>query len=221
MPRIPSSEEQALGKLTPAALDEGFLARLTACTDGSATELSAEEMDFEASLRSITPRNVPSALSASLLETLSVAPFAVDEKIVLFNGESKAKAKSGRSNIFRFNIAAAAAVALLGSLAAFMVPQKDAISSLTVANDSSRASLDEVAVPYVHPSENQNIAAASFDTSLRETRDEGVRWSSAFQPQRIMRFTYTDEVTVLNDSGEEVQVKRPRIEYVIVPERVD
>ena len=221
MPRIPSSEEQELSKLSPAALDEGFLARLTACTDDSATELSADEMDFEATLRSIKLRNAPSALSASLLETLSEAPFAVDEKIVLFNGESRTKAKSGKNNIFRFNIAAAAAVALLGSVAAFMVPQTGENSSLTVSNEGSRTSLEEVAVPYVHPSENQNIAAASFDTSLKESKDEGVLWSSAFQPQRIMRFTYTDEVSVLNDDGEAVMVKRPRTEYVIIPERVD
>lgn len=220
MSEIPSSEEQELSKLTPAALDEGFLARLTACAEGSAVELSPEEMNFEASLRRMKPRKVTSAFNNSLLDALSEAPFAVDEKIVLFNGKNRNEAKKGKSNIFRFNIAAAAAVALLGSIAAFMVPQNNETAPLTVSNNSP-ASLEEVAVPYVPPSENQNISMASFDTSLRETKDEGVIWSSAFQPQRIMRFTYSDEVTVENENGQKVQVKQPRVEYVIIPEKVD
>ncbi|MGJ8643210.1 MAG: hypothetical protein ACSHX9_07360 [Luteolibacter sp.] len=221
MSEIPSSEEQELSKLSPAALDEGFLARLTASAEGTAVELSPEEMDFEANLRRMKPRNAPSALSNSLLDTLSEAPFAVDEKIVLFNGKSRNETKTGKNNIFRFNIAAAAAVALLGSIAAFMVPQNSGTTPLTVSNISSPASLEEVAVPYVPPSESQNFSTASFDTTLSETKDEGVVWSSAFQPQRIMRFTYTDEVTVENQEGQKVQVKQPRVEYVIIPEKVD
>lgn len=220
MSEIPSSAEKELSKLSPAALGEDFLTRLVASAEGSAATLSREEADFEAILRHNRPRRVPSALSNSLLNTLSQAPFAVDEKIVLFNGVNRTEAKAGKNNIFRFNIAAAAAVALLGSIAAFMVPQSNEPTPIIVSN-SSPGSLEEVAVPYVAPSENQNFATASFDTSLRETKDEGVIWSSAFQPQRIMRFTYSDEVTVENEDGQMVQVKQPRVEYVIIPEKVD
>ncbi|MEP2775798.1 MAG: hypothetical protein ABJQ29_04970 [Luteolibacter sp.] len=221
MPKIPSIEEQELSKLSPAALDDGFLARLTACADGSDAVLNSDEMEFEASLRRLKPRNIKSALSASLLDSLAETPFAVDEKIVLFNGRNRTVPQKGKSNILRFNYAAAAAVALLGSLAAFMIPQNTGNSFNTAGNDNRPTSLEEVAVPYVPPSDNSNFSTASFDTRLSETRDQGVIWSSAFQPQRIMRFTYTDEVTVQNEDGEMVKMKQPRIEYVIIPEKVD
>jgi anti-sigma-K factor RskA len=212
MQKIPSSEEQQLSKLTPAALDDGFLARLTASAEGTAAQLSPEEMDFDASLRRMKPRNVPSALSASLLETLSTAPFAVDEKIVLFNGKSRTGTTSKKSNIFRFNIAAAAAVALLGSIAAFMVPQNGGDAPI-IAGNSSSTSLEEVGVPYVPPMDNINLSTASFDTPLDEASDEVVIWSYPMQPQRIMRPTFFDE----NEGANNSNTKQLHRQYGLIP----
>lgn len=222
MQHIPSIEEQKLSKLAPAPLDHGFLARLTACAEGTSTELTAEETDFEASLRHLKPRTIPATLSATLLTTLSEAPFAVDDKIVLFNGKGRPSTAQGKRKILSFHIAAAAAVALLGTITALMLPSHTGTSPLTASPAGSPPpSLEEVSVPYIPPSDNTTIAAASFDTRLSESKDHGVIWKSAFQPQRIMRFTYTDEVTVENEHGQKMNVKLPRIEYVIIPEKVD
>lgn len=209
MSEIPSSEEQELSKLSPAPLDEGFLARLTASAEGTDEELSHEEMDFEASLRRMKPRNISSKLGSSLLDMLSEVPFAVDEKIVLFNGKSRTETKTGKNNFSRFNIAAAAAVALLGSVAAFMVPQHSGNTPLTVSKNPSDA-LEEVSVPYVPPTMNNNLSTVSFDTLLN---DEVATWSYPIQPQRSMRPTFFDE----NEVEGSAVTEQPRLQYGIIP----
>lgn len=209
MSEIPSNVEQELSKLSPAVIDEGFLNRLIASAEGSAVELSSEEMDFETSLLNIKPRKISSELDSSLLEKLSEVPFAVDEKIVLFNGKSRTVKNTGKNNIFRFNIAAAAAVALLGSIAAFMVPHHTGGTSITVSKNPTDA-LEEVNVPYVPPTMNNNLSTASFDTLLN---DEVATWSYPMQPQRILRPTFFDE----NEIGENAISKQPRLQYGIIP----
>src|SRR6476620_3279811 len=80
----PSSLEAQLRELQAATLDEAYLLRLEAAADGTLTQLTPEELRFEALLR----KNPPARLSADFLAQLEAivheTPFAVDEKIVLF-----------------------------------------------------------------------------------------------------------------------------------------
>jgi hypothetical protein len=69
--------------------------------------------------------------------------------------------------------------------------------------------------------EPSNFAPASFNRNLSETRDEGVIWRGKNQPHRVMRLTYMDQVTVTGADGKPVTVEKPRVEYVIIPEKVD
>ncbi len=216
MSRIPTITEQELSNLNPAGLDEDFLARLTACAEGSHESLSDDEAAFEARLRALRPSPISGALQASLLDSLGDAPFAVDEKIVLFNKSSSATvAVGGKKSAFRFNVAAAAAVALLGSLAAFMIPaETKKVQSADTKDTPESFSAPFTAAPSL-------VAPASFNGTPSETRDEGVIWRGKNQPHRVLRMTYMDKVFVLDAVGNPVSVERPRFEYVIIPEKID
>jgi len=217
MPKIPSITERELGSLSPHGLDEDFMSRLAACTDGSLLELSEAELQFEESLREFKPHAVSAELGSALAQAISDTPFAVDEKIVLFHksgGKAAGNGKSQRPRLFRFNVAAAAAVALLGSIAALMVPNNGG------GNDNSISGGNAEGTAIISPV-SSNFAPASYNRNLSDTRDEGVIWRGNNVPHRVLRFTYMDRVTLKNDNGETVQVEHPQDEYVIIPEKID
>lgn len=216
MSRIPTITEQELSNLNPAGIDEDFLARLTACAEGTHASLSGDEATFETRLRALRPRAISSALHSSLLAALGDTPFAVDEKIVLFNKPSSGTFAAGRKkSAFRFNVAAAAAVALLGSLAAFMVPAETQKSQSAVTGDMPES------FPAPITTMPSLVAPASFNRNPSETRDEGVIWRGKNQPHRVLRMTYKEKVIVMDPAGNPVSVDRPRFEYVIIPEKID
>lgn len=209
MPKIPTIFEQELRNQTPARLDTGFLDRLTASAEGTFTVLADTDASFESLLASVKPRPLPAALQSSLSAALDGTPFAVDEKIVLFHGS--AKAGHGKIPSFRrFNIAAAAAVAILGAAAAFMVPQGGRTETAERSNP-----------PEIGTVASANFAPTSFGRNPSETRDEGVIWRGKNQPHRVLRLTYMENVTTKNADGETIQVQRPHYEYVIIPEKID
>lgn len=215
MSKMPTITEEELNTLHPKGLDEDFLARLAASAEGSDMNLSADEAAFEVYLRSQRPRPIPIALQDSLLVALGDTPFAMDEKIVLFNKPSSGAAiVDKKRSMFRFNIAAAAAVALLGSLAALMVPAETQGRQKTVAGDPSSLS-----APLATGA--SAIAPASFNRNPSETRDEGVIWRGKNEPHRVHRLTYMDQVTVTGADGKMRTTMRPRVEYVIIPEKID
>lgn len=217
MPRIPSILEQELRALTPSALDDSFLARLTASAEGTATALSPEELDFEARLRASKPRSLPSHLESTLQTFIRDTPFAVDDKILLFH-KSVAKRETTappgkRSNIVRLNFAAVAAVAAMGAAAALMLPGGAPRAGRTASFSPAPMEASSTA--------SAIFAPASYNRNLSETHDEGVIWQGRNQPHRVLRLTYTDQVTLKNEQGKTVQVEQPRVEYVIIPEKID
>lgn len=218
MSTIPSPTEQALQALIPAALGEEFLARLIACAEETDTALSEEEIRTETQLRSLEPRAIPSLLQTKLGEAIADTPFAVDEKIVLFHKSSTRRlsetSKKSRNNIIRFNIAAAAAVALLGSFAAVMLPQNK-----TDQSGADNSVSIERFVP-IAPS-NSNVAPASYNRTLVGTRDEGVIWQNKTQPYRVLSHTYRDRIITENRNGEVIEKEQPHVEYSLIPEKVD
>lgn len=212
MSKIPTIAEQQLANLQPGKLDADFMSRLVASADGSLTELTAEELQFEAYLRKFAPSSITLSTQLVLLESLEGTPFHVDEKIVLFHKSHTQKgAASAKSS--RFNLAAAAAVALLGSLAALITPgqpHQDTAATPPLQQSATIAS----------PVSN-SFSPAGFNRNLKDTRDEGVIWNGPQGPHRVLRFTYMDRVTLKNEKGELIQVEQPREEFVIIPEKVD
>lgn len=214
MSKIPTIAEQKLADLQPNKLDEDFMARLLASADGSLTELTGAELQFETSLRKFSPPKLSSSFDSALLNILNDTPFHVDEKIVLFH-KSASQAKEAPSKFRRFNLGAAAAVALLGSLAAWITPLQD---NKTAATPTER---NIESTPSLTNSAPNSFAPAGFNRNLSDTRDEGVIWNPSNRPHRVLRFTYMDRVTLKNEKGESIQVEQPREEYVIIPEKID
>jgi hypothetical protein len=214
MSKIPTIAEQKLADLQPNKLDEDFMSRLLASTDGSLTELTDAERQFETSLCKFSPPKLSSSFDSTLIDILNNTPFHVDEKIVLFH-KSTSRASAAPSKFRRFNIAAAAAVALLGSLAAWITPTPN---KETVVIVPERIIQQPSPITTQTPS---SFAPAGFNRSLSGTRDEGVIWNPSNRPHRVMRFTYMERVTMKNEKGELIQVEQPRVEYVVIPEKLD
>lgn len=221
MSNIPSITEQEFLTLNPCGLNETFLSRLTACAEETFTELSEEETGFEDQLRSIRPRNTQFSLLQSLHGKIGDLPFAVDEKIVLFNKSNSrplADSKRGRaSNIFGFNLAAAAAVALLGSIAALMLPGNVPANSLSASSTPEAKKIELLTAPVVA----SNIAPAAYNQTLVETSDEGVIWQTHTKPLRVLRHTFNDNFTTADENGGAIEQQQPHVEYSLIPEKVD
>ncbi|MFN5737169.1 MAG: hypothetical protein ACK47H_01125, partial [Akkermansiaceae bacterium] len=132
-----------------------------------------------------SPPKLSSSFDSALLDILNNTPFHVDEKIVLFH-KSTSQTKNTCSKLRRFNLAAAAAVALLGSLAAWITPGQN---NETITYNPERFIQEPSTVTTPTPS---TFAPASFNHSLSETRDEGVIWNQANHPHRVLRFTYIE-----------------------------
>lgn len=214
MSKIPTIAEQKLADLQPNKLDEDFMSRLLASADGSLTELTDAELQFENRLRKFTPPKLSSSFDSTLIDILNNTPFHVDEKIVLFH-KSTSRASAAPSKFRRFNIAVAAAVALLGSLAAWITPAENKETVIIVPEHAIQQSSP------ITPSAPSSFAPAGFNRSLSGTRDEGVIWNPSNRPHRVMRFTYMERVTMKNEKGELIQVEQPRVEYVVIPEKLD
>ncbi|QTN34274.1 hypothetical protein HZ994_18755 [Akkermansiaceae bacterium] len=218
MPDIPDIFVEELRSKAPALPDAAFLDRLTACAEGTGLELSSEDAAFGLALAAVKPRPLPAAFHASLLSAVGETPFAVDEKIVLFHKQSKAGLEKVR-RFPRLNVAAAAAVALLGALTAFMIPWGGAGKATAGNGKPAVGKTIPNASPNTHP--DPNFVPAGYGRNLSETRDEGVIWRGKNQPHRVWRLTFTDMVTLKNEKGETYQVEKPRHEYVIIPEKID
>ena len=219
MSKMPTITEQELSNLQPTGLDEDFLARLTACADGTDLNITEGEAVFEAHLRALRPRPIPGTLKTSLLNALGDTPFALDEIIVLFNKPSSASVMYGKKlSAFRFNVAAAA-VALLGSLTAFLIPEGIRKGQSAETGDATGF----VPAPITNtPSQIKTAPSQIAPASISShTRDEGVIWSDKNQPHRILRRIYMDQVLTKDAAGNFFPELRPRVEYVIIPDKID
>jgi hypothetical protein len=204
----PSSVENDLRQLRAAALDESLLARLEACADGTWTRLDPVELEFEQRLRGIAPARLPDSLMASLESAVAGVPFPKEmPKIVRFPIR---EAKSSRQP--RIWWGAAAAVALFGGLAGWLVPS---------GRPGNPVAATESAAPAIRPAAVGQLTPAGFNRGLKEASDEGVIWQSSQQPHRVLKVVYQDRVTLKNAAGQTYQVEQPRVEYILVPAKTD
>lgn len=208
-PDLPSLESE-LRQLQAPLLDDAFLARLEAATDGSLTNLTAEELQFEKLLRRTSPTALSPQLMADLETIVRHVPFAINEKIVLFpNGSQPVQPSSNR-----FMWRAAAAVAMIGAISAFFIPTPNNRPGPALAKQQPSVA------PAVTPNP-QNFVPASFNRGLTEVHDEGVVWKSNNQPHSVVRVVYKDQITLKDHQGRTVEVEQPRVEYMLVPTKAD
>jgi hypothetical protein len=205
--------EAKLGALRPAALDPGLLARLADSASGDLTTLPPPVARLEASLRGLRPAALPAALAAAL-----ELPAVPEPVVIPFPTAAQPAARARHWN--RPMLAAAAAVAILGASAALFMPRQDpAAGQVAAAPPAAPRTAPEVRpAPAGRPS---SLVPAAFNTGLSEARDEGVVWQDANQPRRVVKVVYWDRVTLVDAQGRKVEVEKPRIEYLLVPEKID
>jgi hypothetical protein len=216
--------ESRLRSFEPAALDEALLARLESCADDSLLEPRPEDAELVAALAALRPMDLPDSLRTPLLAQLEKLPFPADEKVLLFpkvgpNTAAPPRPVSQRSDAwFR-----AAAVALLGAAAALWLtpssrpdrqvaatpPPAQATAPTTQANGPASRSAPSGLVP------------TSYDRSLREARNEGIVWQDDRQPHHLIRVVYRDQITLRDANGQTIQVEQPRVEFILVPGKID
>ncbi len=201
-------------KLRASALDDALLDRLDACANGQWTRLEPAEIAFERSLKAFAPAKLPASLMASLESITAATPFPNKEaKILSFPEKNAAPKRSHRSGW-----AAAAAVAICGALTALMLPHGGTSSNL--------AGSSPVITPVPAASANaliqqDGLVPAGFNSGISETRDQGVVWAPNKTPHRVVRVTSMDKVTYTDASGRTYQIEKPRVDYILVPDKAD
>jgi len=206
--------EANLRGLRPAALDRKLLARLEDSAKGTLTTADPADAPFEISLRQSQPAKLAPALMAALVATLD-APHVTT--VVPF--PQAAPAPVGRRHSHRPMLSAAAAVALLGVAAALFLPGKSRprTAATPIAQPPQVAPFANAPAPPAA----QNFVPAAFNTGLSQASDEGVLWQSKNQPQRVVKVVYWDRVTLVNPEGRKIEYEKPRVEYILVPEKID
>jgi hypothetical protein len=198
--------ESSLAGLRPIQADQAMLDRLESAADGTLTELTVTELHYESRLSSHRPAALSAQFLASLEKVVAATPFPVDEKIVMFT-----KGTVAPKPIRRFRpLFAAAAVALLGGVTAVMLPVGGAAkkSNAGIVSNSIPSKLSSGFVP------------ASYGNNVQTASDEGVVWKEG-RPHRLVRVSYKEHGSFINDRGERIEAEIPRVEYLFVPEKID
>jgi hypothetical protein len=168
--------------------------------------LTSDEFRFESLLRQRSPTPLPAEFLAQLEAIVATAPFAVDEKILLFPKGGRASVKPRRqTSIWR----AAAAVALIGGFSALMIPSN---------KQAPPATNLQSAIP--QPSSG-NFIPASFDRNVSNVKNEGLMWNADQQPQSVIRVEYRDKIIYKDSMNRTFQIEQPRVQYLSVPAKTD
>lgn len=197
--------EDTLKGLRPAAPDAACMERLLAAVEGRLQSSHASFAGLEQRLESMSPAALPSEVAGAMLATVSKVPFPVDEKVVLFPGAAKAASPERARRPW---YAAAAAVAVAGAFSAFMIDGGGAPKAAPLAKKG------EVRA-------KEGFMPASLGTGLGDASDEGVVWTPDGKPVRMVRVIYKDRVMYRDAAGKVIEIERPRVEYLMVPEKID
>ena len=197
--------EATLKGMRPVTPDAACMDRLLAAVE---RRVPAVDMTMERELSKLRPSALEGGIQERLLETVSRVPFPVDEKVVLFPGKPKIVEKAPARRPW---LAAVAAVAVLGAFSALMMgPQKGTNS---VADNG-----EETHAP-VHTA--KDLIPASVGSKVSEAQDEGITWTRDGKPLRRVKVIYMDKVKYAGEDGKIVEMERPRVEWLLVPEKID
>jgi hypothetical protein len=206
----PSSLDAALQGLRATPLEAALLQRLEAAADGTLTQLSPAEVRFEDTLQQFAPTALDPDFMARLLATTHDVPFPMDEKILPFPQIHQPAAGRQKSPQW----AAAAAVALIGGLAALMLPGRE-------GQELSSQPRKDLASTVTPQGWSKNLVPTAFDRGVSELSHEGVFLNSENHPLNVIKIVYKDLVTLKDEQGRSIQVEQPRVEYLSAPAKLD
>ena len=228
--------EAQLALLVPSAIPRDLIDRVNAevdlpMIDAAMNVDDSELVDLEERLGTLSP----SSLSPDVLTRIAEAMdkwhehVPVEEKVVAFNQLEEAAPKQQierTSKLANFRMySAAAAVALLGALAAVVLPTWENEATPTVATTDSVESFNNTSLP-VQSASRVNISTEasnawlvpdSLSHKVTHTSDAGVIMSHDNIPHRSIRIDYVDGIKVLDEDGREIEINRPGVQYMLIP----
>ncbi|MEK7950485.1 hypothetical protein [Luteolibacter soli] len=202
--------EATLKGMRPVMPDAACMDRLLAAME---RRMPVADLSIERELGKLTPSALMDGVQERLLETVARVPFPVDEKVVLFPGKTKQVEKVPARRPW---LAAAAAVAVLGAFSALMMDGPRTGTAGPVAGTGK--SDGGTPVTSVH---DPRLVDASVGSQVKEAQDEGLSWTRDGKPMRRVRLIYMDKVKYVGDDGKTVEMERPRVEWLLVPEKID
>lgn len=202
--------EKQLNGQQAAELDEALLDRLEAAAEGTLTELSAEELSFEAELRAIQPRGLNPQLLETLENKVKDIPAPTQVHVLPFSRrEQRPQIPQRKQPVWA---AAAASVALLGVISAWWLDPMTG-DTQPITGNSPKPSTEFASSPSMVPA----AIPAEFSRALSDTQDQGIIWGDNQEPHRVLKVTYTDRVSMKRKDGSTYEVEKPRVEYYLVP----
>jgi len=183
----------------------------------------------------------PALMSDELLTRMSEAmdrwqeQDTAAEKVVPFQ---KANHQPTRHFFSRGMLSAAAAVAVMGAVTALVMPRMSnspdgetlaaggaAPTQLSEGFDNSAfgghaasnrvLSGTKLSNPAVAPA--NWVKSAPVSHKVTSTRDSGVIYSADNTPHRCIRIDYIDKIKVRNNEGCEIEIKKPGVNYMLIP----
>jgi hypothetical protein len=214
--------EKILNSLQPTELSPQALERLER-TLMQAPELDASHVATEKHCQSLVPQALAEDTLNRLLGVVQKVPFSLDDKVVMFPGQTKSlpAAQPRRSLLRRYW--SAAAVAAIGGLAALLSPPVTLDPVVSQLGQPNPARIVP-AVKGLHGAStgsNAGFVATSYGSGIEHAADEGVIWTQDHQPRRVLRFQYQDRVLVRDKNGIDRMLLMPREELYVVPEKCD
>jgi hypothetical protein len=176
--------------------------------DAAVRELITHNPLHEA-ISTTRPSPLSPALASRLEELLSRIPHPDTQKVVHFPAQREQHTPPAWRKM-----AVAAAVALLGATSAFLVPNSPTKPSIAKSSSPQR--------PVITAANAESLVPAGYRRGLSEAKYEGIVWQPQYGgPHRRLKLVYRELVTLRDSSGRVYQVERPRVEYVLVPAKID
>lgn len=196
--------EELLRGMRPRPVSEDMKFRIDAALREAATANPLHEV-----IAASRPSPLSPALASRLEESLSRIPHPGTRKLVAFPAQRE---QASASAAWR-KLAVAAAVALLGASSALLVPNSPTKTSIAQSSSPAR--------PVITNANARSLVPAGYRRGLSEAKDEGIVWQPQYGPHRRLKLVYRELVTLRDASGRVYQVERPRVEYVLVPAKID
>lgn len=211
--------ESRLAGMCPSAPDAALLDCVELAAASDLLHLTPIEAALERRLHAFRPAQVPNRVAVVFLATVGDMEFPKERNLIPFPGKAAPLTNQCRHPRKRM-YAAAAAVALLGGLSALLIPIHGNTNAFAKNNNPPRTPNPPV-TSQITQGTRQGFVPASFGRGVADVKENGVVWDKAGRPCRVVRVIYMDYATMVNYKGERVKTVQPRIEYLLVPEKMD
>ena len=175
--------------------------------------MDAELKELEAELERLAPEALPEGLITRMAAAMDGWQESEHEEKVVPFPQGEAKTAAGRNGFWR----AAAAVAILGAAAALLVPQTSPVdggSPVALASfaPSGAASTKPVGASFAPVSAERNVVNAE---------NHGPVVLVGGVPHRCVRVDSFDLIEYVDESGAQILVKKPSVDFMLIPLQPD